>query len=1582
MNDIVGAVSYDVIAEFDAANFNEGIAKELGRTRDEFGRFVKEHRSISQNMMKDMGSILGSGTASAMSVVTKNMTSAADAAGKGFTARIAAAMKSVPKSVGQALSSGAMGVVSTAGEKLGQHVSDAFASQVQKSAPFWKSAFTQSFNQAANVDTAAAMGKLAEKIKGGGENAGKSFEEALGDRFSKAGITASAKLGNFAAQVANKLVPGSREAGDKSVGEIISSFTEKLPTGVKVGAGLAASAAIAALVSRLTSGGREAADGLGNELADGGEQAGKKAGEETADGYEDEVKKLPSIAARAMEQVKSSLGAAAGAAGRFAAQTLGDALKLGANAAGAAVAGILGTSLTKGLGRLKAIDNAEASLRGLASTANHVPEVMEAVNNAVTGTAFGLDQGAKAAAQFAAAGVPLSDMERHLGALANTAAAAGGDFDGVAGIFAKVAAGGKVTGEVLNQLTDRGLAALPALAEQLGITADEARKMVSEGSVSFDDFSQAMDAAMGAAAIEQAKTFSGLMSNVGASMGRLGAMMQKPFFEATKIAMPGVINLFNQLKNVIEPLMETIATMVTPAAERLGAALESIKLEGVNASASQLAGTLGVLAPVLGGVAAVFAGPLLTSLPIVGTLFSGLTGPVGVLAGALIALFAIKPDTLLAGFEVVGNALPAMLNGIVGAIGNVIPTIGAQFAQNAPILINGFVGILDQLVGAVSTLVPMLLPVVVSSIATLADALLSAAPQLLDMGIVLMASLADGVVAALPELINAVPRIVSNFMASFTSVLPQLLQTGVSLIVNLVDGVLAAVPALIDAVPPIITSLVSGIVDALPMLITAGIDLVNGLIEGVVKAIPAIIDAVVSAIPMIITSLVDAVPALLQGGLKLIDGLVTGIVEGLPQIIDAVIEAIPLLIASLVDSLPALIKGGIDLVVGLATGIVKAIPQLIRAVVDAIPQLIKGLVSALPQLIQGGIQLVLGLIGGIIEAIPQLIVAVVAAIPQVIGGLLEALPQLIWGGIQLVFGLISGIVQAIPDIVMAVVNIIPQLITGLAAAFPKLTAFFTTAWSNITGTITAVWNGVVTFFSGIWTTITTNAQAAWAIFTSWISAMFNGIIATVTGIWNGLVSFFTGLWEGIKLATQMQWDAITSWLSSIFDGAVSSARSVWDTLSGFFRNLWNGVTSTFNTFLGFVKTKPREAFQAAVDAIGKVWEGIKTLAAKPVRFVIETVINGLIGTINKLPGVNIAKVPLPAGFARGGVLPGYQSAKRDDVLTPMRSGEGVLVPEVVRGLGASTIHALNAAGNTGGASAVRRQFGGMPLHPGRALGGLITPLPKDRWTVSQPYHGGHNGLDMAAAMGTPIQAAADGIVQLAQSVNMGGNEIYLQHKRLGTRYSHMSSFRVGAGQAVKQGQIIGTVGSTGMSTGPHLHYMVHNPNDGGNGFGYQNHVNPMPYIGTYGQAFDGFDLIAGLMDFATSKFKAAFPEGGMWVDAAGGIMRQGVEQLTAWGKGILGMDSQGSTGAAALGGAGAALYDRGGILPHGGIGVNLSGKPEAVLTSEEREAFKQLLSQGGGRDITFEAGAIVVQGALNPEDTSIAVMDRIVEELE
>ena len=106
--------------------------------------------------------------------------------------------------------------------------------------------------------------------------------------------------------------------------------------------------------------------------------------------------------------------------------------------------------------------------------------------------------------------------------------------------------------------------------------------------------------------------------------------------------------------------------------------------------------------------------------------------------------------------------------------------------------------------------------------------------------------------------------------------------------------------------------------------------------------------------------------------------------------------------------------------------------------------------------------------------------------------------------------------------------------------------------------------------------------------------------------------------------------------------------------------------------------------------------------------------------------------------------------------------------------------------------------------------------------VSRIRSGAHTGLDIATAKGTDIKVCSDGKVVFASNKGSYGNLVKVEHKNgVETWYAHCSKIYAKAGQEVKAGDIIAAVGSTGNSTGPHLHFEIRI-----NG----NPVNPQKYI--------------------------------------------------------------------------------------------------------------------------------------------------------
>ncbi len=155
--------------------------------------------------------------------------------------------------------------------------------------------------------------------------------------------------------------------------------------------------------------------------------------------------------------------------------------------------------------------------------------------------------------------------------------------------------------------------------------------------------------------------------------------------------------------------------------------------------------------------------------------------------------------------------------------------------------------------------------------------------------------------------------------------------------------------------------------------------------------------------------------------------------------------------------------------------------------------------------------------------------------------------------------------------------------------------------------------------------------------------------------------------------------------------------------------------------------------------------------------------------------------------------------------TLLPSGTRLFIPG-----GEGEIITWNAPVQQDGAGNVVAFDPGSPFSCGARSGGgtrWVNPLPNG--TYVRGYYAGHSGIDISAPTGTPIYAANGGPILYAGWNNWGyGTTVVIGHGPWSTLYGHMSSRAVGCGQVVGAGQIIGYVGSTGNSSGPHLHFEI------------------------------------------------------------------------------------------------------------------------------------------------------------------------------
>ena len=318
---------------------------------------------------------------------------------------------------------------------------------------------------------------------------------------------------------------------------------------------------------------------------------------------------------------------------------------------------------------------------------------------------------------------------------------------------------------------------------------------------------------------------------------------------------------------------------------------------------------------------------------------------------------------------------------------------------------------------------------------------------------------------------------------------------------------------------------------------------------------------------------------------------------------------------------------------------------------------------------------------------------------------------------------------------------------------------------------------------------------------------------------------------------------------AIVDGALqwvkTSAQGVADWFTGSFVQFF---VDAGNSIGNFFTTEVPASFGRAADAIGAAFSGVKDMILAPIKSAVQWINDTFVSGINSFLGTIGVKWSVPAipGFVDGGYTgPGGKHQPAGVV----HAGEVVFSQEDVANWGGpQAVDNMRRNPPRGYADGgivgdfISGLVGGMPGIPspwgevlsailGKVTGGLVDKigtflaelfgagsangLPV-AGTISSPYGyrinpitGAselHDGVDIAAPAGSPVAAPLAGTVTFAGWNGGYGNQVTLNHGGFTTFYAHMSSILASVGQLLQAGQVLGLVGSTGMSTGPHLHW--------------------------------------------------------------------------------------------------------------------------------------------------------------------------------
>lgn len=375
-----------------------------------------------------------------------------------------------------------------------------------------------------------------------------------------------------------------------------------------------------------------------------------------------------------------------------------------------------------------------------------------------------------------------------------------------------------------------------------------------------------------------------------------------------------------------------------------------------------------------------------------------------------------------------------------------------------------------------------------------------------------------------------------------------------------------------------------GISDLLTTVSENLVNIIGKIGEMLPSLIKTLLPNLISGVVNLISSLAASLPSLLDSIFAVIPDLIDGIVSAfseivayLPDLMKSICDALPTLI-------PALISGVTTMVVTLCESFGDIIQPLIDSLPDIIISIVQAIVSNLPALIDGIISLVMG----IVEAIPQIIQGIVDALPTIISLLIESLlsnlPKIIGGLIQVVWGIVKSLPQIFGSLIQGIGNVFAGVWDALGKVFGKVG--------------------------------------------DWFGEKFGGAVDGIKKAFASVGEWFKGIWNGIKNA----FASVGTWFKDIFSKAWNGVKNVFGGVKNFFLGIWDKIKSAFSA----IGTKIGNAVSGAVK---KAINGLLGAAEKIINGFLK-MINGAIGLINKIPGVNISKVKMVEfkRLAKGGVV--------------------------------------------------------------------------------------------------------------------------------------------------------------------------------------------------------------------------------------------------------------------------------------------------------------------------------------------------------
>lgn len=671
------------------------------------------------------------------------------------------------------------------------------------------------------------------------------------------------------------------------------------------------------------------------------------------------------------------------------AQSIGSKVESFAKGAVSVIGGIGGAigslAAQGGMSRALNLEQAQTMFKGLKLEWD---DYYKSIDNAVTGTAFSLDSAALVAANLAASGIAAgADMDKALRGVVGTAATFGSELGDIGGIFQKVAAQGKVSGETLQQFADRGVNVTSVLSQALGKTQEEIKDMVKKGQIDFDTFSTAMESAFGDSAQAANETFTGSMSNMKSALNRIGAKFADPIRQNAIPVFNSLRKALNAVSGRLDPLVEKFTELAdrlsggltskidtfTAALERGDSIMSALEetfgaigskvaiIVGAFAGLGMAAGALssiaavvpglGTLAGILSGGAA-SAGTFSGALKVLKVSFGLLTSPAGLVIALVLALVGAFAH-LMATNEEFRNSIMSQVSAIGGTLMPLLQALMAQFIATAnylgtlllPVLESIVQAVLPPLLSIIQSLIPAMAAVasavmgVVAAIAPLVVAIAETLVPIIGQVLEFVASVVAQVVPLVVTAINTISDMVQEYMPLIMEVITMVLTT----IQQIFDAVWPSIQELVTTVVAVIADLMQTYWPQIQAVITSAMDVIMAVVNAVWPFIQSVITNVMNIIQNVISVVTAAISGDWEGVWTGVSNLLQSIWDGMGNIVSAGIDMISDFISTVPDKILSFFENAGTLLWDAGSQIIGGLLDGIKAAVGGVWDFVSGI---------------------------------------------------------------------------------------------------------------------------------------------------------------------------------------------------------------------------------------------------------------------------------------------------------------------------------------------------------------------------------------------------------------------------------------------------------------------------------------------------------------------------------------------------------------------------------------------------------------------------------------------------------------